>query len=128
MERMKTKKQKSATAEGAKKKVNKDKNPNEKPQAQTSKKRTHPFSDYEEWMCMHCKREDVVPKACKHPSEFCFRRTGGPLNTEKVKEPKVRDKRSRELIAERRYQILKTKVITKKAVRLCYYSNDKLGP
>ena len=109
---------KSATAEEAKKKANKDKNPKKKPQAQASKERTHPFSDYKEWMCMHCKREDVAPKACKHPKEFCFRRPGGPLDAEGIKEPKARDKRSRELAAERRAQTLKTKASTKKVVRL----------
>ena len=109
---------KAAIAEEAKKKANKDKNPKKKPQAQASKERTHPFSDYKEWMCMHCKREDVAPKACKHPKEFCFRRPGGPLDAEGIKEPKARDKRSRELAAERRAQTLKTKASTKKVVRL----------
>ena len=66
------------------------------------KNRKHPLESYKAWACEHCKREDVPAAAANHNPATCFRRPGGPLDEENITDPKQREKRSREMAAEKK--------------------------
>ena len=77
--------------------------------------RRYPLDQYLDWHCEHCKREDVAPHACRHKPTTCFRRPGGELDKEGIKDAAGRNKRSRELSAE----IVKKRLGTaKRAVKI----------
>ena len=61
------------------------------------KTRKYAKDQYKKWACEHCVREDVQPAASYHNPATCFRRPGGPLDQEKITDPKERTKRSREM-------------------------------
>ena len=78
----------------------KDKGKGTKKPGATKTTRKHALDQYQVWMCVHCKNEDVAPKFCKHKPSVCFRRPGGPLKD--IKDPVLREKKSRQLSKERR--------------------------
>ena len=95
--------------------------------------RRYPLDQYLDWHCDHCKREDVAPNACRHKPTTCFRRPGGELDKEGIKDAEGRNKRSRDLSAEivkKRLDTAKRAVKITRSVRIasCSQSHAEASP
>ena len=64
--------------------------------------RKFPFDQYAPTACPECKREDVDPRYCNHPSRVCYRRKGGECDQKGAKSRRQRNDVVRDMAKQRK--------------------------
>ena len=89
--------------------------------------RRYPLDQYLEWHCQHCKREYVNPFSYRHKPDTCFRRPGGELDSEGIKDTEGRNSRNRELtvvIVKKRLDTAKRAIKISRSVKIASCSQS----